>query len=330
MECVPFESGLIPQAAELVASRQAEQSKQFKLLPTQYEASESAKTAVDKAWGRELATGAAILEGNQLLGYLFGDISDNELRGKSAWIRLAGHCLKSDQDWELMRDLYQAAASIWVERGCFNHFAITFADPESLKPWENLVFAREQIYALREITNSQPVEMPKDLEIRRATASDADIFRRFSTIILGTQSQSPSFAPAHSAHVEKMREGYAGVPVDADAISWLALVDGEPVGFIAFFPPEKEGFELMIPEDAIELTISGTLSEVQAQGVGTALVEHALRELSRRGFKYCMADWHVPNLLSSRFWPKRGFTPVVYRMKRVIAPHILEAQVSIP
>jgi hypothetical protein len=31
-----------------------------------------------------------------------------------------------------------------------------------------------------------------------------------------------------------------------------------------------------------------------------------------------VTDWRVTNLLSSRFWPRQGFRPVVYRLTRRI------------
>jgi hypothetical protein len=42
---------------------------------------------------------------------------------------------------------------------------------------------------------------------------------------------------------------------------------------------------------------------------------HGVREL---GFPTMITDWRVTNLLSSRFWPKRGFRPTFLRLYRSI------------
>ena len=66
----------------------------------------------------------------------------------------------------------------------------------------------------------------------------------------------------------------------------------------------------------------GTREEARGRGIGRALTRHGLAHARAEGYAGCLTDWHVPNLLSSRFWPPRGFRPVVYRLARRIDPQI--------
>jgi len=55
-------------------------------------------------------------------GYLFADAQFDELMGRSAWMRIAGHALADDVDADLYHELYAAAAGEWLSLGCFNHY----------------------------------------------------------------------------------------------------------------------------------------------------------------------------------------------------------------
>ena len=47
-----------------------------------------------------------------------------------------------------------------------------------------------------------------------------------------------------------------------------------------------------------------------------ALFAHAMNWTHERGFRSMTVDWRSVNLLSSRFWPRRGFRPTYYRLYR--------------
>jgi len=40
------------------------------------------------------------------------------------------------------------------------------------------------------------------------------------------------------------------------------------------------------------------------------------------GYRYCEVDWRSTSLQAGRFWPRRGFRPMVYRLARRIDPRI--------
>lgn len=82
---------------------------------------------------------------------------------------------------------------------------------------------------------------------------------------------------------------------------------------------------MMIPEKCIELVVAGTIPEVRGQGVGSLLTHKGFSYASEKGYKYCITDWRMTNILASRFWPKQGFRPIAYRLNRKIDSRIIWA-----
>jgi hypothetical protein len=52
--------------------------------------------------------------------------------------------------------------------------------------------------------------------------------------------------------------------------------------------------------------------------VGVALADAAFAWAHQRGYTTMVTDWRVANLLSSRFWPRRGFRTSFVRLYRSI------------
>jgi hypothetical protein len=57
---------------------------------------------------------------------------------------------------------------------------------------------------------------------------------------------------------------------------------------------------------------------VRGSGAGVALTHASFAWAKERGYETMVTDWRVTNLLSSRFWPKRGFRPTFFRLYRSI------------
>ena len=54
------------------------------------------------------------------------------------------------------------------------------------------------------------------------------------------------------------------------------------------------------------------------RGLGVALTEGVFSWAREHGYATIVVDWRVPNLLSSRFWPARGFRTSFVRLHRAI------------
>jgi GNAT superfamily N-acetyltransferase len=62
-----------------------------------------------------------------------------------------------------------------------------------------------------------------------------------------------------------------------------------------------------------------TAPEARGSGAGVALTEASFAWARAHGYEAMVTDWRVTNLLSSRFWPARGFRPTFFRPHRLIA-----------
>ncbi len=142
----------IDQAAVLLAARHRRDRATAPLLPARFEQPDQAKAAVEICWRRPRSSGMAALNHDQLVAYLFADLSDDPLHGRGAWVRLAGHALSDGVDAEWLRDLYTTAAGRWLEQGYFDHRVfIPAGDVSGRRAWFRLGFGANQSYALLDL-----------------------------------------------------------------------------------------------------------------------------------------------------------------------------------
>jgi GNAT superfamily N-acetyltransferase len=73
-----------------------------------------------------------------------------------------------------------------------------------------------------------------------------------------------------------------------------------------------------VPARNIDLAHVATLDDVRGSGVGLALTAHVLAWAHEQGYRSMTTDWRAVNLLSSRFWPRRGFRPQYLRLYRSV------------
>jgi ribosomal protein S18 acetylase RimI-like enzyme len=316
---------MLPDAAVLLSLRHRRQRAARPELPVDFEGAIAARAAVEAVWRREGASGVAALSGARLQGYMVGEMVLDNLWGRSGWMRFAGCALAPDQDPELVRDLYAALASKWVQFGCYNHFALMPPSDEGLVGrWFALAFGIEQVYALAalEELDLTPRPLPPEIEIRRAGPDDRAHLEALSDIIWRHQVQAPVWG-IHLPELEaRQRVQYGDLADDPEATLWLALSQGEAVGLHGYFPAPTRADDLLTPDQCIELGVGGTRAEARGRGIGQALTRHGLAHARAAGYRFCLTDWRSTNLLSSRFWPHQGFRPVAYRLSRRVDPRI--------
>jgi GNAT superfamily N-acetyltransferase len=129
--------------------------------------------------------------------------------------------------------------------------------------------------------------------------------------IFDHQAEGPTWAGAGLPPEDEVRDSYAEFLADPGVAYFVAERDGEPVGHLAL---ERES------ESSVYLAIAATVPEARGLGVGKTLTETALAWANEQGYTTCVTDWRAANLLSSRFWPARGFRPTAYRLFRSIRP----------
>jgi GNAT superfamily N-acetyltransferase len=89
-----------------------------------------------------------------------------------------------------------------------------------------------------------------------------------------------------------------------------------PVGHLVLY--RRPTGDLRVPNHNIDLSHAVTLPAARRSGVSLALTGHALTWAHENGFRSMTIDWRSVNLLSSRFWPRRGFRPTYYRLYRAL------------
>ena len=286
-------SELRGEAAGLLAERFARQRAAEPLLPevTDFEA-------------HLPESGHVATRGGKAVAYLGGGLDGDMGR----W-QFAGHAAREP---EALRDLFALqAGELGVSR-----FMLTVpaTEPDLIDAWFRLGFGCQAVWAVRE-----PEAGAADgfgCAIRPATEDDAQAAIELGGVLDDHQRESPSFsdrsAPPDEERVQELLECLADD-------RWLELVaerDGRVVGWLSLYH-RPEG-DLRVPEDNIDLAFAATRAEVRGSGVGLALAQYALAWADEHGCRSVTVDWRSVNLLSSRFWPRRGFRPQYLRLYRAV------------
>jgi GNAT superfamily N-acetyltransferase len=287
-------SELRDEAAALLAERFARQRAAEPLLPE-----------VDDFEPQLPAEGHVATRGGRAVAYLAGAVDEEAKMAR--WL-FAGHAAREP---EALRDLFAVQAG---ESGV-TRFMLTVpaTDPELIDVWFRLAFGCQALWAVREAEPGEPVEFAGT--VRLATPDDAEAIVDFDLLLYEHQQVTPSFSEfAPPLRAQSMAE----VPdLWADAYdTYLAVQDERPVGLLILYR-RPEG-DLRVPENNIDLAFAVTRPDVRGSGAGLALTDFAIRWAREHGFRSLTTDWRSVNLLSSRFWPKRGFRPQYLRLYRKV------------
>jgi len=304
MEIVPFAEEHLDAAAELLAARHKAHRVEFPQLPAgpDYRALLAAELA-------EGATGA-FTDG----AYVLGRSASTERWGPNIWIEAAGHAAT---DPELLRDVWGKAAAAWFEQGLTRHYVLVPAtDAALLDGWFRLGFGAQHAHGLLEIPER---EWPAG--VREATSDDIDALIEIGPHLSRHQRQSPVFSPLPEQTPDEVRadvlddfslEGVANLVYEAE---------GRIVGnfFVCPLGLSSAHSGLARPPGASFLGFAVTYPEVRGSGAGVALTDASFAWARSQGYETMVTDWRETNLLSSRFWPRRGFRKSFLRLHRSIS-----------
>jgi GNAT superfamily N-acetyltransferase len=324
-EIIPLNEDLFVQMGTLLAERQQRDRSLSPFLPERFENSQIAVTALQAALARPMTQGFAAVDGERLLAYLVGEMILDATWGRSGWVRMPGCAYAQDCSPEVVRDLYAALGQQWIDYGVFSHFAlIPVFDPDLLQAWYSLSFGIQQVHALLDLRTIEipKLVLPDGIEIRRARPGDEEILSDLSDLIWRHQVGAPVWGIQLPEVEGEMREGWAELASDPSWMVWLAFEDGKAIAMQGYRPTETSQMDLMIPEKCCQLTVAGTRPAARGRGIGVALTLHGLHKAREAGNHYCETDWRSTNLLSSRFWPRRGFHAIYYRLARRIDSRI--------
>ena len=288
-------SDLRGEAAQLLAERFARQCGAEPLLPE-----------IDDFAAQLPEDGHVATRGGEAVAYLGGAI-DEETR-IARWL-FAGHAAREP---EALRDLF----ALQAEQFGVTRFMLTVpaSDPELVDVWFRLAFGCQAVWAVREVEPAELVDFGGS--IRPATPADAEAIVGFDEVLYTHQASTPSFSGLETPPRDKLLQEVAEIWDDDSYIPFVAERDGRVAGMVGLYR-RPEG-DLRVPANNIDLAFAATTDDVRGTGVGLALTAHAMSWAHEQGFASMTVDWRSVNLLSSRFWPRRGFRPQYLRLYRAV------------
>ena len=314
LELLPFADDHLDEAGRLLAERHRRHRLAEPLLPARFDEEEAAQGEIETVWRKDGAAGAVALRGGRLVGYLVGAPADDEVWGANEWVELAGHAV---EEAEVVRDLYAAVAASWLDEGRSRHYAVVPAtDREVLDAWSRLCFGQQQAYAISEVTAT-----PWPAGVRKAEPRDVDRIVELAPLLPSHQRLSPVFSGHRPAWEGDTLRAEVEQDMATDTIGNLvAELDGRVVGNFEVVPVELSSMHtgLARPERSCYLGFAITDPEVRGSGAGLALTQASFAWAHEAGYESMVTDWRVTNLLSSRFWPARGFRTTFLRLYRSI------------
>jgi GNAT superfamily N-acetyltransferase len=286
-------SELRAEAAGLLAERFARQRAAEPLLPE-----------VDDFEPHVPVDGHVATRGGDAVAYLAGAVDGDTAR----WL-FAGHAAREP---EALRDLFEVqAGELGVSR-----FMLTVpaSEPELVDAWFRLAFGCQAVWAVREVESADAIEFGG--VIRPAARDDAAALIELDQLLLAHQAVTPSFSGLVPATREELQAEIDEIWDDDTYIPFVAETDAGVVGTLGLYR-RPEG-DLRVPAHNIDLAFAATRDEVRGSGVGRALTAFAFTWAHEHGFHSMTVDWRSVNLLSSRFWPRRGFRPQYLRLYRAV------------
>jgi GNAT superfamily N-acetyltransferase len=293
-------SDLRGQAARLLAERYAAQRLAEPLLPeiSDFHAHVPAEE------------GLVATRGSDAVAYLAGSQD-----GDIARVGFAG-CAASEP--EALRDLFAVLAVSWnVSRFAV---AVPASSKELIDVFFRLAFGCQFIWAVRDTSPWMSMSMDMDIHgvsIRPSTPEDLEPVARFDEILWQHQARTPSFSGLDVPTSDHFREEWSNLwNEDEYPAHFVAERDGSVLGHSLLYL--RPGGDLRVPVGNIDLAHVATLEDVRGTGVGLALTAHVLAWAHDHGYRSMTTDWRSVNLLSSRFWPRRGFRPQYLRLYRAV------------
>jgi GNAT superfamily N-acetyltransferase len=288
-------SELPDEAARLLAARFARQRAAEPLLP---EIEDFAGHVPDEE-------GLVATRDGEAVAYFAG-----EVKGEIATVGFGGHAASEP---EALRDLFAVLAERWdVSRFAV---AVPASDDELIDTWFRLAFGCQFMWAVQETRPAPPVDFGGS--IRPGTPDDLEAVAEFDEILWLLQARSPSFSGLTVPPRDEFREEWSTLWEEEEfPAHFVAERDGRTIGHALLYS-RPEG-DLRVPSDNIDLAHVATLDDVRGEGIGLALAHHVLGWAHEQGFRSMTTDWRSVNLLSSRFWPRRGFRPQYLRLYRAI------------
>ena len=315
-EIRPLAAADLPACGALLAERHRRHRQAQPLLSPRFEDAAVAVAELTTAYESDGASGAVAFRAGVPAGFVLGAPKASPLWGPNIWVEAAGQAVT---EAEVMRDLYAAAAARWVDEGRTAHYVIVPAhDEELVHAWFRLGFGQQQAHAVRPAQRS--AERAAALLVRRATRADIPDLARLDLELPLHQGLAPTFSAGQVGTLEESLAEWAADIDDPEYATFVAERDGKVIGSAIGCAIEKSSSHrgLARPDNAGFLGFAAVYPNARGLGAGLALGEAVIDWAADSGYDSVVTDWRVTNLLSSRAWPRLGFTETFLRLHRTI------------
>jgi GNAT superfamily N-acetyltransferase len=248
--------------------------------------------------------GAVATRGGRVVAYVVADVGDERVA-----VGLAG-CAASEP--EAVRDVYASLARNWPSQ---HQAMIPATDTSLIDSWFRLAFGCQFMTAVREPAPQEPVDFGG--RIRASTPDDLPAVAAFDRLLWTHLSASPSFSGL-DIDTQDFEAEWSDLWDETETypLHVVADVGGRVVGHLLMY--NRPTGDLRVPARNIDLAHAATLEEVRGAGVGLALSAYAINWAHDRDYRSITTDWRSPNLVASRFWPRRGWRLTFLRLYRAL------------
>ena len=156
--------------------------------------------------------------------------------------------------------------------------------------------------------------------VREATEDDIEELVAIGPLLSRHQTRTPVFSSVAEQTADEVRADVSDDFATEGVANLVYEAEGRIVGDFFVCPIELSSAHagLARPPGASFLGFAVTHPDVRGSGAGLALTDASFAWARDHGYDTMVTDWRVTNLLSSRFWPKRGFRTTFLRLHRWI------------
>ncbi|MFE3828121.1 GNAT family N-acetyltransferase [Streptomyces sp. NPDC059092] len=301
-EIVPFESGFVAQAANLLAEAHATGALDL--------ADGDVARRLVARWQGSGPAVAAVRDGT-LTGFMAAGLprTTGEQRAR---VRLPQHaCVRRDRR-ATYRSLYAALSGQLAAIGAYEHtLAVPVDDREAVSCFFELGFGVDRIRGFRPVTHAQaPAPPPRGTRLRTARAEDLEGMFGLAVELQRFHAGSPVLRPA-PPDLRPIRDSLRAALSDDAQLLLVAEEHDRLTGLIQAAPDSHH-------LGAATIGIAAVAAPSRSAGVGTALVSAVEAWAAVRGFGTYGTEWSSANQAGDAFWRGRGMVPAQFTLGRLI------------
>lgn len=177
-------------------------------------------------------------------------------------------------------------------------------------------FAPITVVAVRRVRPGTATASSGDLSIRPAVADDLEAMTTMYQRLVAYDSQF-GWVTVRAFTGELLRQSLAEEALPLEWC-WLAEQNGRPLGCVIVQPPARSRWIDRVVNDAPVAYLGAMYVEPWARGmgVGAALTEVAHCRAAAEGVSTMLLHHALPNPLSTPFWARRGYRPMITQWVR--------------